>query len=82
VALDGVLGMVAALLLIVPGLITDVVGLLLLLPPVRSIAARLGLRLAERVATKRLAPAFVTDLLGPRLIKAKWGTPRVGPMGQ
>jgi UPF0716 protein FxsA len=38
--LDGALVLIGGALLIVPGFITDVVGLLLLLPPVRALARR------------------------------------------
>ncbi|MGW0396047.1 FxsA family membrane protein [Streptomyces sp. NPDC003042] len=45
--------MLAGLLLIMPGLLSDVVGLLLLLPPVRALAARR----AERTLERRMAAA-------------------------
>ncbi len=57
VAADRALKVVAALLLVVPGLLTDVLGLLLLVPPVRAaVAAVLGRRLRRRfdVARRRV----------------------------
>ncbi|MFF5449276.1 FxsA family membrane protein [Streptomyces sp. NPDC012888] len=45
--------MLAGLLLILPGLLSDVAGLLLLLPPVRALAGRR----AERILDRRMAAA-------------------------
>lgn len=56
-AADRALKVVAALLLVFPGLLTDAAGLLLLVPPVRAaVAAVLGRRLRRRfdVARRRL----------------------------
>jgi UPF0716 protein FxsA len=47
---DGLLVTVAGVLLFVPGLVTDLAGLLLLLPPVRAIARRRLVAAAERRA--------------------------------
>lgn len=47
---DGLLVAVAGLLLFLPGLVTDAVGLLLLLPPVRGVLRRRLVREAERRA--------------------------------
>jgi UPF0716 protein FxsA len=53
--LSGVLVLVGAALLVTPGVITDAVGLLLLLPPVRKlVAAALRRRLAGQVAAGRV----------------------------
>lgn len=47
---DGVIVLMAGALLLTPGFVTDVVGLLLLLPPVRSLVRALASRhLARRV---------------------------------
>jgi UPF0716 protein FxsA len=61
--LDGVLVIFGGAFLITPGFITDIVGLLLLLPPTRSVirsavARRLGQRVADGTATRfgRRAP--------------------------
>jgi UPF0716 protein FxsA len=58
---DGVLVIFGGAFLITPGFITDVVGLLLLLPPTRSairgvLMRRLGKRVALRVAATEGAP--------------------------
>jgi UPF0716 protein FxsA len=47
---DGLLIAAGGLLLVVPGLVTDVAGLLLLLPPTRSLVRRRMVRAAERHA--------------------------------
>jgi UPF0716 protein FxsA len=39
-ALDGVLGFLGAMLLVLPGLVSDALGALLLLPPTRKLAGR------------------------------------------
>ena len=47
---DGMVVLVAGLLLLVPGFLSDIVGLLLLLPPVRAVIRRRALvRLSVRV---------------------------------
>jgi UPF0716 protein FxsA len=52
--LDGALVLVGALLLLVPGFITDAIGLLLLLPPTRAIARRVAERNHRSIWLKRL----------------------------
>jgi UPF0716 protein FxsA len=47
--IDGVLVLLAGILLVIPGFVTDVVGALLLLPPIRALARRLAQR---RVAVR------------------------------
>src|SRR6478736_1210659 len=51
-AVDGALIAGAGLLLIIPGFVTDVIGLLLLLPPLRWAAQRRTRRLHSRPATR------------------------------
>lgn len=70
-ASDGLTGLLGALLLIVPGFITDAAGLLLLAPPVRAFAGRQVRRVAER----RISPAAAGGLFGPRIVRAE----RTGP---
>ncbi|MEU7866728.1 FxsA family protein [Dactylosporangium sp. NPDC049140] len=66
---DGLTGLIGALLLIVPGFLTDAAGLLLLAPPVRAFAGRQVRRVAER----RISPAAAGDLFGPRVVRAERG---------
>ena len=52
---DGVLVIFGGAFLITPGFVTDVAGLLLLVPPTRSLVRRLGMRaIARRVSTGML----------------------------
>jgi UPF0716 protein FxsA len=57
---DGALILIGGLLLIIPGFITDALGILLLLPPTRS--------LTRRVATRRLQASVIhrAARFGPR----------------
>ena len=64
-ATDGLVGLAGGLLLAVPGFMTDVVGLLLLIPPVRR-----GTRAFVERAVERNVPSSVAgDLFGPRKVK-------------
>ncbi|MEJ3744299.1 FxsA family protein [Actinomycetes bacterium KLBMP 9797] len=71
---DGLLGLAAGLLLTVPGFVTAVAGLLLAVPPVRGLARR-GVR---RWTERRVSPAAVGDLFGPRRVRVKQGPPDPG----
>ncbi|HEX2375478.1 MAG TPA: FxsA family protein [Actinomycetota bacterium] len=50
---DGAMILLAGALLLTPGFLTDVAGILLLLPPTRALARRLAPRLAERRLRRR-----------------------------
>ncbi|MEU8007838.1 FxsA family protein [Catellatospora sp. NPDC049111] len=64
-AVDGVVGLIAALLLVIPGLLTAAVGLLLLIPPVRRLA-----RGRVRAATEKRIPASAANsVFGPRRVR-------------
>jgi UPF0716 protein FxsA len=54
---DGVLVIFGAAFLITPGFITDVFGLLLLLPPTRAVIRRFGVRALRRRMELRVATA-------------------------
>jgi UPF0716 protein FxsA len=70
-AADGIAGAAGALLLFLPGFISGVVGLIVLIPPVRAfVASRI------RAATeKRVSSRTAGNLFGPRRVKASWGPP-------
>ncbi len=74
-ATDGLLGLVGALLLIVPGFLTDIAGLLLLAPPTRAFA-RAGVR---RAAERRLSPGLAGDFFGPRRVRVRRGPAAPSP---
>src|SRR5918996_6238911 len=54
---DGVLVIFGGAFLITPGFITDVLGLLMLLPPTRALIRRLGMRVISRRVGIRVAAA-------------------------
>ena len=58
---DGALILVAGALLLTPGFLSDVIGILLLLPPTRAMARRLLPRLAERRLRRRGGRRVVVD---------------------
>jgi UPF0716 protein FxsA len=70
-ASDGILGLLSALLLVLPGFLTDAVGLALRVPPVRRSAGAGVRRLAER----RFSPALAGDLFGPRRVRVRRTSP-------
>ncbi|MFI7606355.1 FxsA family protein [Micromonospora sp. NPDC049366] len=72
---DGLVGLSGALLLAVPGLVSGVVGLLLLVPPVRLLARR-G---AQRAAERRVSSMVAGDLFGPRRVRVRRGAPQPTP---
>jgi UPF0716 protein FxsA len=65
----GMLGLVAALLLILPGFLTDAIGLLLLVPPVRRSAAT---ALARRSGTAAAAWGAGARRPPPEVIDGTW----------
>ena len=65
----GLLGLLSGLLLVLPGFLTDAVGLALLAPPVQRVAGRGVQRFAER----RMSSAAAGDLFGPRRVRVRRG---------
>ncbi|MGH3720197.1 MAG: FxsA family protein [Pseudonocardiaceae bacterium] len=59
--LDGMLVAAAGVLIVVPGFVSDVLGLLLLLPPIRALARRGILRSAQRRTGVRFVPDAVVE---------------------
>ncbi|MFI6128305.1 FxsA family protein [Micromonospora sp. NPDC051141] len=72
---DGLVGLLGALLLALPGLVSGAVGLLLLVPPLRRLAGG-GVR---RVAERRVSSMVAGDLFGPRRVRVYPGAPQPSP---
>jgi UPF0716 protein FxsA len=78
---DGAMILLAGALLLTPGFLTDVVGILLLLPPTRALARRLAPRLAARRLRRRGAPRVVVvdgTVRPDGSTRATWGKAEVG----
>ncbi|MFF5216093.1 FxsA family protein [Micromonospora sp. NPDC000442] len=69
---DGLVGLLGALLLATPGLVSGLVGLLLLVPPVRRLT-RGGV---QRAAERRVSSMTAGDLFGPRRVRVYRGGPQ------
>ncbi len=67
----GLAGVTGAFLLLLPGFLTDVVGLVLVSPPGRR-AAGAGVR---RAAEKRLSAPVASEVFGPRRVRVRTGRP-------
>jgi UPF0716 family protein affecting phage T7 exclusion len=81
---DGLLILIAGVLLILPGFITNVLGLLLLLPPVRNIAHRVlrrrfSVRVANRVVKVVNTRGSVTSEAPPDAVEVLPPAPQLPP---
>ena len=78
---DSLVGLLGAVLLALPGLISSAVGLLLVLPPFRGLARR-GV---QRATERHVSSAVAGDLFGPRRVRVRRGAPAAvfhdGPAG-
>ena len=68
---DSLVGLGGALLLAVPGYLSSVAGLVLLLPPGRALARRQ----LERYTERQVGAAVAGDLFGPRRVRVRPGAP-------
>ncbi|MGH3798201.1 MAG: FxsA family protein [Pseudonocardiaceae bacterium] len=59
--IDGMLIVAAGVLIVVPGFVSDVLGLLLLLPPIRALIRRRLLRSTDRGAPGQYGPGTVIE---------------------
>ncbi|MEH1014044.1 FxsA family protein [Micromonospora sp. CPCC 206060] len=75
---DGLVGLAAGGLLAAPGLVSGVVGLVLVVPPVRRAAGVL----AARVAQRRMSSMVAAEMFGPRRVRVRQGAPTAGPAPQ
>jgi UPF0716 protein FxsA len=71
---DAAVGFAAALLVLLGGFLSTVLGLLVLVPPVRRRVARL----AERVVERQVTAAAADGVLGPRRVRVKRDAPPSG----
>lgn len=69
---NGLVGLIGAVLIMVPGFITDVIGLVLLLPPGRPLASRW----LQRYTAAHMRPDVATDVFGPRRVRVRTGSPQ------
>ena len=68
---NSLVGLLGALMLAVPGFISSIAGLLLVLPPFRILARHAVRRVTER----QLSSAVAGDLFGPRKVRVHRGDP-------
>ena len=73
---NSLIGLLGALLLALPGLISSAMGLLLVLPPLRGLARR-GV---QRVTERHVPSAVAGDLFGPRRVRVRRGAATDGPV--
>jgi UPF0716 protein FxsA len=66
---NSLVGLLGALLLAVPGFVSAVAGLLLILPPGRGLARRS----VERATERRVSSVVAGDLFGPRKVRVRRG---------
>jgi UPF0716 protein FxsA len=72
---DGLVGLVAGLLVLLAGFIGAVLGAVALVPPVRRWAGRV----VEGFVERRLSPAVAGDVFGPRPVRVRRGRVRRQP---
>jgi UPF0716 protein FxsA len=77
---DGAMILLAGALLLTPGFLTDVAGILLLLPPTRALARRLAPRVAARRLRRSGRRVVIVDGTSRPAgsTQVTWGEPEVG----
>jgi UPF0716 protein FxsA len=68
-ATDGLLVLLGGTFMLVPGFVSDAIGVLLIAPPTRRMARTLVLS----VAATRMSASTATSLFGPRRVRARYG---------
>lgn len=71
---NGVLRLTGGIALLLPGYVTDLIGLVLLLPPTRALVRGALLR----GFVKRMSPEAANRMFGPRRVRARRGSARRG----
>jgi UPF0716 protein FxsA len=69
-ATDGLLVLIGGIFMLVPGFVSDVIGLFFILPPTRAVAARL----LQSYVARRITPQASTTLFGPRRVRVRYET--------
>ncbi|GIG64752.1 FxsA family protein [Phytomonospora endophytica] len=75
---DGTISFLGAVGLLLPGFISDVIGLLCVLPPTRALLRPVARRLLE----SRLGSGGAQNLFGPRRVRTEAGVPDEAPSGE
>jgi UPF0716 protein FxsA len=68
---DGLLVLLGGMFMLVPGFVSDAIGLLLIAPPTRRLARALVLS----VAATRMSASTANSLFGPRRVRVRYGGP-------
>jgi UPF0716 protein FxsA len=74
-ATDGLLVVIGGIFMLVPGFVSDVVGLFMIAPPTRRIARSVVLR----AFTGRISPVTANTLFGPRRVRVRYGQSQPTP---
>jgi UPF0716 protein FxsA len=69
-ATSGLLVLIGGIFMLVPGFVSDIIGLFLILPPTRAVAAQL----VQHQVGRRMTPQASTTLFGPRKVRVRYGT--------
>ncbi|MGH3729250.1 MAG: FxsA family protein [Micromonosporaceae bacterium] len=70
---NGALRMAGGIALVIPGFVTDLVGLLLLLPPTRALLRGM----LFRGFVRRVSPETANQMFGPRQVRVRRGKPDI-----
>ena len=76
-ATDGLLILAGGVFMLVPGFVSDLIGLFLIAPPTRRLARAIVLA----SVTNRMSPSTANSLFGPRRVRARYGSPAPGGTG-
>jgi len=70
-AIDGVLVVLGGIFMLVPGFVSDIVGLLLILPPTRALFRGM----VQNGLARRVSPMAGAGMFGPNRVRARTGRP-------
>jgi len=74
-ATDGLLVLIGGIFMLVPGFVSDIIGLLMIAPPTRRLARALILH----TFAHRMSAATATSLFGPRRVRVRYGQTQPTP---